>query len=38
MKADLSYSDLRTGAWLVIGGGVIGLIASFFLRHRSQFS
>ena len=33
---DLSYSDLRTGAWLVIGGGVIGLIASFALRRPAR--
>ena len=37
-SVNLPYSDLRTGAWLVIAGGVIGLIASFFLRHRSRFS
>lgn len=30
---DLHYSDLRIGAWLVIGGGLIGLIASFGLRR-----
>ncbi len=30
----LPYTDLRLGAWLVIGGGLIGLISSFFLRRR----
>ena len=30
---DLPYSDLRYGAWLVIGGGLIGLIFSFLLRR-----
>jgi hypothetical protein len=30
---DLPYSDLRTGAWLVIGGGLVGLIASFAMRR-----
>jgi len=30
---DLLYSDLRIGAWLVIGGGLIGLVASFALRR-----
>ena len=31
---NLPYSDLRLGAWLVIGGGVVGLISSFFMRRR----
>lgn len=31
--ANLLYSDLRIGAWLVIGGGLIGLVASFGLRR-----
>lgn len=31
--ADLPYSDLRAGAWLVIGGGLIGVISSFLLRR-----
>jgi len=35
-SSDLPYSDLRLGAWLVIGGGLIGLIGSFFLRHRRE--
>jgi hypothetical protein len=30
----LPYSDLRLGAWLAIGGGLIGLISSFFARSR----
>ncbi len=30
---DLTYSDLRTGAWLVIGGGLVGLVASFAMRR-----
>jgi len=30
---DLPYSDLRIGAWLVISGGLIGLVASFGLRR-----
>lgn len=30
----LSYADLRVGAWLTIGGAVIGLIGSSFLRSR----
>jgi hypothetical protein len=30
---DLPYSDLRLGGWLVIGGGLIGLIFSFLLRR-----
>jgi hypothetical protein len=32
--SDLPYSDLRLGAWLAIGGGLVGLIGSFFLRRR----
>jgi hypothetical protein len=31
---DMPYSDLRLGAWLVIGGGLIGLVSSFFMRRR----
>jgi len=31
---NLPYSDLRIGAWLVIGGGLIALISSFFMRRR----
>lgn len=30
----LTSSDLRIGAWLTIGGALIGLIAAFFLRER----
>jgi hypothetical protein len=30
----LTYSDLRVGAWLVIGGGLIGLLSSFFVRRK----
>jgi hypothetical protein len=30
---DLLYSDLRLGAWLAIGGGVIGLVSSFSVRR-----
>ncbi len=30
----LPYTDLLLGAWLVIGGGLAGLIGSFFLRRR----
>ena len=30
----LTYSDLRLGAWLAIGGSLIGLWSSFFLRRR----
>jgi len=29
----LTYSDLRLGAWLVIGGSLIGLLSSFFVRR-----
>lgn len=34
--ADLRYSDLRVGTWLVIAGGLIGLIFSFRLRRAEQ--
>lgn len=34
-SADMPYSDLRIGAWLTIGGGLIGLIGGFFLRRSS---
>jgi hypothetical protein len=33
---NLPYSDLRLGAWLALGGALIGLISSFFLRRRTQ--
>jgi hypothetical protein len=29
---NLPYTDLRPGAWLVIGGSLIGLLCSFFVR------
>jgi hypothetical protein len=32
---NLSYSDLRLGAWLAVGGSLIGLLSSFFMRHRT---
>ncbi len=32
---NLPYSDLRLGAWLTVGGGLIGLFSSFFMRHRA---
>ena len=32
---NLPYSDLRLGAWLAVGGGLIGLISSFFMRHHT---
>ena len=31
---DLRAADLQVGAWLVIGGSIIALIASSFLRRR----
>lgn len=31
--SELRYSDLRLGAWLAIGGGLLGLMSSFFLRR-----
>jgi hypothetical protein len=33
-SASLLYSDLRLGAWLAIGGGLIGLVGSFYMRRR----
>lgn len=33
-STSLTYTDLRLGAWLVIGGSVIGLLSSFFVRRR----
>jgi hypothetical protein len=33
---DLPYSDLRLGAWLAIGGSVIGLLSSFFVRRHQM--
>ena len=32
---DLHFADLRLGAWLVVGGSMLGLMCSFFVR-RSQ--
>jgi len=29
----LTYNDLRLGAWLTIGGSLIGLLSSFFVRR-----
>ena len=29
---NLPYTDLRSGAWLVIGGSLLGLVCSFFVR------
>jgi hypothetical protein len=33
---DMPYSELRVGAWLAIGGGLVGLIGAFFLRRRPE--
>ncbi len=30
----LTYNDLRFGAWLAIGGSLVGLLSSFFVRRR----
>ena len=30
----LPYTDLRTGAWLAIGGSMLGLLFSFFIRGK----
>jgi len=32
-SADMPYSDLRIGAWLTIGGGLIELISGFVVRR-----
>jgi hypothetical protein len=32
----LTYTDLRLGAWLAIGGSLIGLLSSFFVRRRQR--
>lgn len=32
--AGLPYTDLRLGAWLAIGGSLIGLMCSFFVRRH----
>lgn len=31
----LPYHDLRTGAWLAIGGSLLGLLSSFFIRGKA---
>jgi hypothetical protein len=31
---NLTSSDLRIGAWLTIGGALVGFVSSFFLRAR----
>lgn len=31
---NLPWSDLREGAWLTIGGAVLGLVSAFWLRRR----
>ncbi len=33
---NLPYSDLRLGAWLAVGGSLVGLLSSFFMRHRGM--
>ena len=33
---ELPLSDLRIGAWLVVGGGLIGFIASFAMRRSRR--
>jgi hypothetical protein len=30
----LPYTDLRLGAWLAVGGSLIGLMSSFFVRRH----
>ena len=30
----LPYTDLRLGAWLAVGGSLVGLTSSFFVRGR----
>jgi hypothetical protein len=32
--ADLRYTDLQVGAWLVVAGSVVSLMSSFFVRRR----
>jgi hypothetical protein len=34
--ASLTYTDLRLGAWLAIGGSLIGLLSSFFVRRGQK--
>ena len=31
----LPYNDLRTGAWLAIGGSLLGLLCSFLIRGKA---
>jgi len=31
---DLTFSDLRIGAWLTIAGGLVGLVSSFSVREQ----
>jgi hypothetical protein len=31
---NLPYTDLRTGAWSAIGGSLLGLLFSFFIRGK----
>lgn len=31
----LPYTDLRNGAWLAIGGSLLGLVSSFFVRGKA---
>ena len=33
---DLPYSDLRIGAWLAVGGSLIGLMSSFLVRRHQM--
>ena len=33
---NLPYSDLRLGAWLAMGGSLIGLLSSISMRQRSM--
>jgi len=32
---NLPFSDLRLGAWLAMGGSLIGLLSSISIRHRT---
>jgi hypothetical protein len=33
---NLPYTDLRLGAWLVVGGSLVGLMSSFFVRRHQM--
>jgi hypothetical protein len=33
---DLRYTDLRLGAWLVVAGGLVSLMSSFFVRRHEM--